>query len=152
MKTTPTLALDNTVSLDINGSRQRVRLRAARAGLPPLLIVQVGPGFPVLHEVAKFQRRLHLEQDYLVAYWEQRGCGNASADDAERSSLAQQVDDLQAVLEWLAGETRQRGLLFGISIGATISLLAAARARGRLKAGGPQPARPPARRGAPSPC
>src|SRR5262249_3120675 len=134
MKTTPTLALDNTVSLDINGSRQPVRLPAARAGLPPLLIVQVGPGFPVLHEVAKFQRRLHLEQDYLVAYWEQRGCGNASADDAERSSLAQQVDDLQAVLEWLAGETRQRVLLFGISIGATISLLAAARAGERVKA------------------
>lgn len=78
MTRTPALAIDETLSLDINGSQQRIRLCATQIGLPPLLIVQHGPGFPLLHEVAKFQRRLDLERDYLVAYWEQRGCGNAS--------------------------------------------------------------------------
>jgi len=124
MTETPALAIDETISLEINGSQQRVRLCAARTGLPPLLIVQQGPGFPVLHEVAKFQRRLRLERDYLVAYWEQRGCGNASAEDARHVSLAQQVEDLRSVLRWIADRTRQRVLVFGISLGATISLLA----------------------------
>jgi len=131
---TPALAIDETIALDINASQQRVRLCAARTGLPPLLIVQHGPGVPMLHEVAKFQRRLHLERDYLVAYWEQRGCGNAPAEEARRVSLAQQVEDLRAVLRWLADRTQQRVLVFGISLGATISLLAAAREGTRVKA------------------
>ena len=49
------LAIDKTSTLEINGSRQSIRLCAGRAGLPPLLIVQGGPGLPVLHEVQKFQ-------------------------------------------------------------------------------------------------
>lgn len=76
------LAIDRTSTLDINGSLQSIRLCAARAGLPPLLIVQGGPGLPVLHEVPKFQRLPNLENAFLVCYWDQRGCGNASANDA----------------------------------------------------------------------
>src|SRR5689334_14270339 len=110
---TPALAIDEVVTLTINGSPQRIRLRAMRSGLPPLLVVHNGPGVPVLHEVDKFRRRLDLERDYLVAYWEQRGCGNAPADQARRVSLAQQIDDLEAVVAWMADRTRQRVVLFG---------------------------------------
>ena len=131
---TPALAVDETITLDINGSQQRVRLCATQPGLPPLLIVQHGPGVPVLHEVAKFQRRLQFERNYLVVYWEQRGCGNASAAEAKRVSLAQQVDDLRAVLRWVTDRTQQSVLLFGISIGATLSLLAAAQEAACVKA------------------
>ena len=130
----PALAIDETIALDVNGSTQRVRLCAARTGRPPLVVVQHGPGVPVLHEVAKFQRRLQFERDYLVVYWEQRGCGNASVEDARGVSLAQQVEDLQAVLRWTADRTQQLVVVFGISLGATISLLAAAREGGRVKA------------------
>jgi pimeloyl-ACP methyl ester carboxylesterase len=130
----PALAIDETMSFEIDGSQHRIRLCAERTGLPPLLIVQHGPGFPLLHEVAKFQRRLRLERDYLVAYWEQRGCGNASADQAQLVSLAQQVADLRAVLRWVAERTGQRVLLFGVSVGATIALLAAAQDGERVKA------------------
>ena len=124
MKNRTSLAIDKTITLSINGSRQRIRLRAARPELPPLLVVQGGPALPLLHEVAKFQRLLNLENDFLVGYWEQRGCGNASAHDAQSVSLAQQVDDLRSVLRWLHSETRQRALILGISIGATITLQA----------------------------
>jgi pimeloyl-ACP methyl ester carboxylesterase len=130
----PALAIDETLSLDINGSQQRIRLSATQTGLPPLLIVQHGPGFPLLHEVKKFRQRLDLERDYLVVYWEQRGCGNVPADEAQRVSLAQQVEDLLAVVAWVADRTRQRVLLFGVSVGATIALLAAARDGERVKA------------------
>ena len=124
MTTRGPLAIDRTVTLDINGSRQRIRLSAARTGLPPLLIVQAGPGLPLLHEVEKFRRLLSLESDFFVGYWEQRGCGNASENDARSVSSAQQVEDLRTVLRWLHAETQQRVLLFGISIGATFVLQA----------------------------
>ena len=124
MTTRAPLAIDKTITLEINGSRQSIRLCAARTGLPPLLIVQGGPGLPLLHEVAKFQRLLNLERDFLVGYWEQRGCGNASQNDAQSVSLPQQVDDLRTVLRWLHAETQQRVLMFGISWGATIVLQA----------------------------
>jgi len=120
------IVIDKTVTLDINGSAQRIRMCADRTGLPPLLIVQAGPGLPVLHEVAKFQQRLHLEADFLVSYWEQRGCGIAPARDANSVTLPQQVDDLRAVLRWLHQETAQAVIVFGISLGGTIALQAGA--------------------------
>jgi pimeloyl-ACP methyl ester carboxylesterase len=132
--TTRPLTIDKTITLEINGSRQRVRLCAARAGLPPLLIVQAGPGLPLLHEVGKFRRLLKLESDFQVAYWEQRGCGNASAEDARSVSLARQVDDLRTVLKWLHDQTQQPVLMLGISIGATIALQAAEHEPDRVKA------------------
>ena len=97
---------------------------AERAGLPPLLIVQAGPGLPVLHEVRKFQQHLQLEKVFLVSYWEQRGCGNASSQDAKSVSLHQQLDDLRAILQWLHKETKHTVVVFGISLGATIVLRA----------------------------
>jgi len=124
MKNRARHAIDKTITLNINGSRQRIRLSAARPGLPPLLVVQGGPALPLLHEVAKFQRLLDLEHNFLVGYWEQRGCGDAPAHDARRVSLAQQVDDLRSVLRWLHGETGRPALILGISIGGTITLQA----------------------------
>jgi pimeloyl-ACP methyl ester carboxylesterase len=118
------LAIDRTITLDINGARQRIRLCAERPGLPPLLIVQGGPGLPLLHEVGKFQRLLNLEKDFLVGYWEQRGCGAVSPRDTARVSLQQQVADLRAALQWLHNDTKQRILILGISWGGTIALQA----------------------------
>jgi proline iminopeptidase len=118
------LVIDKTVKLEINRSTQQIRMCAERTGLPPILIVQAGPGLPVLHEVAKFQRRLHLESEFLVSYWDQRGCGNASQQDAKSVSLQQQVTDLCTVLQWLQNETKQKIIVFGISLGATIVLQA----------------------------
>jgi len=118
------MAITSTVKLEINGSTQRVRMCAERTGLPPLLIVQAGPGLPLLHEVRKFQRLLQLEKDFLVSYWEQRGCGNAPQRGAKSVSFLQQVDDLRAILRWLHHETKQTVLVFGISLGATIALRA----------------------------
>src|SRR3954466_13599088 len=95
-----TLAIDRTIDLDVNGSRQRIRLCAASDGRPPLLVVQAGPGLPLLNEGPKFQRLLDLERDFLVGYWEQRGCGGAPLGASERFSMQQQVAVLRTVLRW----------------------------------------------------
>jgi pimeloyl-ACP methyl ester carboxylesterase len=134
MTTRAPLAIDKTITLDINASRQSIRLCAARTGLLPLLIVQGGPALPLLHEVAKFQRLLKLEEDFLVAYWEQRGCGAAAKKDANSVSWPQQIDDLRAVLTWFHGETKQPVTILGISIGATLVLRAVEHESVRVKA------------------
>src|SRR3954468_2072102 len=122
MRSTTPLGVDRTITLDVNGSIQDLRLCAARAGLPPLLVVQAGPGLPLLHEVPKYQRLLKLEEHFLVAYWDQRGCGPAAKKDAERVSWSQQVNDLRRVLTWVHGQTNQPVTILGISIGATLAL------------------------------
>jgi pimeloyl-ACP methyl ester carboxylesterase len=127
-------AIDRTIDLDVNGSRQRIRLCAEREGQPPLLIVQAGPGLPLLNEVRKFQQRLDLERDFLVGYWEQRGCGDAPAREAERVSMQQQVADLRTVLRWFFEETNQRVIVLAISIGGTFALQAAEHELEHLKA------------------
>ncbi len=48
--------------------------------------------------------------------------------------MARQVDDLRSVLQWLHGETRQRVLILGISIGATLALQAVEHEPDRVKA------------------
>jgi pimeloyl-ACP methyl ester carboxylesterase len=127
------LAIDKTARLEINGSAQRIRICAERTGLPPLLVVQAGPGLPVLHEARKFRQHLHLESDFLVGYWEQRGCGIAPQQDAKSVTLRQQAADLRAVLEWLRNETQQSVIVLGISLGATIALQAAEQETGKMK-------------------
>lgn len=126
-------AIDKTVPLQIDGTTQRVRLCAEKGGLPPLLIVQAGPGLSLLNEVGKFQKLLELEQNFLVAYWDQRGCGNAALQDTQSISLETQVSDLCFVIRWLAEETGQKLVVLGISIGATIALQAAVREADKIK-------------------
>lgn len=134
MRINTTPAIDRTTTLDVNGSSQRIRVCAAREGLPPLLVVQGGPALPLLHEVPKFQRLLNLEQDFLVGYWEQRGCGDAPRKDANSVSWQQQIDDLRTVLTWFHGETKQGVTMLGISIGGTMALRAAEHEPSRVKA------------------
>jgi pimeloyl-ACP methyl ester carboxylesterase len=134
MATETRLAIDRTIDLDVNGSRQRIRLCAKREGQPPLLVVQGGPGLPLLNEVAKFQRLLDLERDFLVGYWEQRGCGDAPRRDTESVSLQQQGADLRMILRWLFEETKQRMIVLAISMGGTVALQAGEHERDHVKA------------------
>jgi proline iminopeptidase len=134
MAATTRHAIDQTIDLDVNGSRQRIRLCGGGEGLPPLLIVQAGPGLPLLNEVRKYQRLLDLEQDFLVGYWEQRGCGDASSREIESLSMQQQVADLGTLLKWFFNRTNQRVVVLAVSIGGTFALIAAEHAYEHVKA------------------
>jgi pimeloyl-ACP methyl ester carboxylesterase len=127
-------AIDRTIDLDVSDSRQRIRLCGEHEGLPPLLIVQGGPGLPLLNDVRKYQRLLALERDFLVGYWEQRGCGNSPARDADTVSMRQQVADLRIVLRWLFEYANQPVMVLAISMGATFALQAAEHERDCIKA------------------
>lgn len=127
-------ALNRSFTLDVNGTHQALRLCATRGGLPPVLVVQAGPGFPLLHEVSRFQRLMALERHFLVAYWDQRGTGRAPSGDAFTVTPQTQVDDLSMLLRWLSREAGQPVVVLGISLGATFALQAAARAPEHVRA------------------
>ena len=127
-------AIDRTIALDVNGSRQRIRLCAEVEGRPPLLVVQAGPGLPLLNEVRKYQRTLDLERDFLVGYWEQRGCGDAPLRETEAVTMQQQVADVGTVVRWFFEQTNQRVILLAISIGGTFALRAAEHETEHVKA------------------
>jgi pimeloyl-ACP methyl ester carboxylesterase len=42
-----------------------------------LLLIQQGPGLPMINEARRFERVLRLEQAFTVVYWDQRGCGRS---------------------------------------------------------------------------
>jgi pimeloyl-ACP methyl ester carboxylesterase len=134
MMATTRYAIDRTIALDINGSRQRIRLCAEVERRPPLLVVQAGPGLPLLNEVRKYRRLLDLERDFLVGYWEQRGCGDVPLRETEGVTMQQQVADVGTVVRWFFQQTNQRVILLGISIGGTFALRAAEYEREHVKA------------------
>ena len=57
--------------------RQWIRIRGADASNPVLLLIQQGPGLPMINEVRRFEHLLGLEQDFTVIHWDQRGCGRS---------------------------------------------------------------------------
>jgi len=121
------LEQDEILRISIDGSDQRLRICAARRGLPPLLIVQAGPGLPLLNEVDRFRASLALEDEYTVAYWDQRGCGKASRKAAGSLSLDRLLEDLCRVIRRLHAMTGAKVALLGISIGGSLAMRAAAR-------------------------
>jgi len=116
--------------LNINHSTQWVLVRGKNQKAPLLIHVQQGPGFPMISEANEMERKLHLEKHFLLAYWDQRGCGKSFSKDIppETISLAQTADDIIACTKYLLKRYNQdKAVIVGYSIGATATLLAAAK-------------------------
>src|ERR1700733_9661174 len=115
--------------IHINNSDQWVLVRGKNAHAPLLIHVQGGSGLPMIAEANELERRLHLEDHFLVAYWDQRGCGKSfcAGDPAASLSLSQMADDVIACTRYLLKKyNKPSAVLVGYSIGATVGLMAAA--------------------------
>jgi pimeloyl-ACP methyl ester carboxylesterase len=110
-------------------STQWIRIRAADARNPLLLLVQQGPGLPMINEVRTFERLLSLENDFTVVYWDQRGCGRSlrSADATRDLSFETMVSDTEQLLAILCDRYETTAVVAGFSMGAAIAAQAAAR-------------------------
>jgi len=116
--------------ITINNSLQWVLVRGKNLNAPLLIHVQQGPGLPMIPEAGETERKLHLEDNFMVAYWDQRGCGKSFSESTlpETINLGQMADDLIAVTtHLLAKYNKSKAVIIGYSIGATISLMAAAK-------------------------
>jgi len=115
---------------NINNSSQWVLVRGKNIDAPLLIHVQQGPGLPMISEATETEKRLQLEDNFLVAYWDQRGCGKSYSKDIlpETMSLEQMADDLITCTKYLLEKyNKNKAVIVGYSIGATISLMAAAK-------------------------
>jgi len=114
--------------LSVNGTEQWVLVKGQKANAPLIIHVQAGPGFPMIPEAGTMEKLLGLEQDYLVAYWDQRGCGKSFNKNipAETINLQQMADDvISCTRQLLKLYRRESATMIGYSIGATVSLMAA---------------------------
>ena len=116
--------------VNINNSDQWLLIRSKKENAPLILHVQAGPGLPIIPEADTMEKLLNLEEHFIVVYWDQRGCGKSFNKNIDPKSinLSQMTDDIIECTKYLLNKFhRDRGILAGYSIGATISLMAAKR-------------------------
>src|SRR6202044_3404222 len=71
------MEIDTLEAIEAAGTTQWIRIRGADASNPVLLLIQQGPGLPMINEARRFEHLLGLERDFTVVYWDQRGCGRS---------------------------------------------------------------------------
>jgi len=112
----------------INDSDQWVLVRGRSLSAPLIIHVQAGPGFPGISEYGAMGRLLRLEDDFLVAYWDQRGCGKSYVKDMDASAMnfPQLTRDVISITGRLIGTyKKEKAALIGYSIGASLAVMAA---------------------------
>jgi len=126
------MEINTLEGLRLGGITQWIRIRGADTSNPVLLLMQQGPGLPMINDRQGFQRLLRLEDDFTVVYWDQRGTG-LSAPSLRRNSnrfkisVAQMIDDTIGLLELLNARFGRKAFVAGFSFGATYAVQAAAR-------------------------
>jgi pimeloyl-ACP methyl ester carboxylesterase len=126
------MKIDSLEEVRLGGITQWIRVRGADASNPALLLMQQGPGLPIINEAARFEHLLGLESAFTVVYWDQRGTGLSSRplgrnQDRFDISVTLMVDDTVRMLELLRDRFGGRTLVTGFSFGATFAAYAAAR-------------------------
>jgi pimeloyl-ACP methyl ester carboxylesterase len=123
------MKIDQLETVQLGGVPQRIRIRSNDTANPVLLLMQQGPGMPIINEVRRFERLLRLEDAFTVVYWDQRGTGLSALPLRKRSqgfeiSPRHMVDDAIALLALLR-DRFGRAFIAGFSFGATYAAQAA---------------------------
>ena len=116
--------------VSVGNDSQWILVRGERRDLPVLLLVQAGPGFPIIHEADALQKCLRWEDAYRVVYWDLRGCGKSSRPDVSFGEvpLERLVLDIREMIDHILKRLDVPDLtLLGFSLGASLSALAARR-------------------------
>jgi pimeloyl-ACP methyl ester carboxylesterase len=120
--------IDTLEAFDGGDTTEWIRIRGADDANPVLLLIQQGPGLPMINEARRFERLLGLEQAFTVVYWDQRGCGRSlrGQNDRVEISLDRMVADTVSLLELLRDRFGREIYVLGFSFGATVGATAAA--------------------------
>lgn len=119
---------DSLEAVELGDTTQWIRVRGTNVSNPLLLLIQQGPGLPMLNEVRRFEHLFGLEEHFTVVYWDQRGCGRSlrTADPQTAHPLRRMVDDTVSLLGILTGRFGMKSYVAGFSLGATVGAYAAA--------------------------
>jgi pimeloyl-ACP methyl ester carboxylesterase len=122
--------VDTLEAVEVGGVTQWIRMRGTSVSNPVPLLMQQGPGLPMINEARNWGRTLGLEQGFTVVYWDQRGTG-LSAPTLRTNDVAlgaaQVVDDTVSMLELLHHRFNRKIFIAGFSFGATFAARAAVR-------------------------
>lgn len=114
-------------TVEINGSRQNIRIRGTDPSNPILLFLHGGPGICDRHTVLKYQSE--LADICTVVCWDQRGAGlsyNAKAAKTEHLHIADMLEDAAAVIRYLNERFgKQKVSVVGHSWGSILGVLLA---------------------------
>jgi pimeloyl-ACP methyl ester carboxylesterase len=124
------MKIDKLETVQLGGIPQRIRIRTNDTANPVLLLMQQGPGMPIINEVRRFERLLRLEDAFTVVYWDQRGTGLSALPLRKRAQGFEitpklMVDDAIALLELLRDRFGGKVFIAGFSFGATYAAQAA---------------------------
>jgi pimeloyl-ACP methyl ester carboxylesterase len=124
--------IDALEGVQLGGITQWIRVRGADASNPVLLLMQQGPGLPIINDAPRLERLFGLESAFTVVYWDQRGTGLSAPSLRKNSNrfeitVARMVDDTVALLELLRDRFGGKTFIAGFSFGATFAAYAAVR-------------------------
>ena len=114
----------------LGGTEQWIRIQGKDTSNPVLLLIQQGPGFPMINEAADDSRRWRLEDDFVVVYWDQRACGRSFRNTIppESITVGQMVADTYELIQALTQQLNVTHIyVAGFSLGGTIAVLTASR-------------------------
>jgi pimeloyl-ACP methyl ester carboxylesterase len=119
--------IDSLEAFEVGGATHWVLLRGDPRARRVLLIVQQGPGLPLIHEARALERGLQIESEVVVAYWDQRGTGKSAGADPATMTLERLVSDVRGMVDALRARLQVDSLdILGFSVGATLAALAIA--------------------------
>ena len=123
------MEIDALEQVQLGGITQWIRIRGTSAANPVLLLMQQGPGFPIINETRAWEQRLGLEADFTVIYWDQRGTGLSALPLGREGRFGitpeLMVSDTIALLELLRDRYGRKPFIAGFSFGATYAARAA---------------------------
>jgi pimeloyl-ACP methyl ester carboxylesterase len=123
------MEIDALEQVQLGGITQWIRTRGTSAANPVLLLMQQGPGLPIINEARAWEQRLGLEKDFTVIYWDQRGTGLSSLPLGREGRFEitpeLMVGDTIALLELLRDRYGRKPFIAGFSFGATYAAQAA---------------------------
>jgi pimeloyl-ACP methyl ester carboxylesterase len=126
------MEIDTLQGVRLGCITQWIRVRGADTSNPVLLLMQQGPGLPIINDAQRLEHLLGLEKAFTVVYWDQRGTGLSTPSlrtnpDRFELSVARMVDDTVTLLELLRDRFGRRAFITGFSFGATYAAYAAVR-------------------------
>jgi pimeloyl-ACP methyl ester carboxylesterase len=123
------MEVDSIEAIDAGDTTEWIRIRGRDDSNPVLLLIQQGPGVPMMNEARRIQNLLRLEADFTVVYWDQRGCGRSLRKQVRpvEISVERMVGDTVSLLELLHDRFGEKTYVAGFSLGATVGAFAAAR-------------------------
>jgi pimeloyl-ACP methyl ester carboxylesterase len=123
-------SINSLERIRLGGTEQWIRARGRDVSNPVLLLIQQGPGAPMLNEAADDNNLWRLEDEFVVVYWDQRACGKSysRAIPPQSVTLEQMVADTYELVQGLRQRFNVAQVYFtGCSIGGTIAAFLASR-------------------------